>query len=61
MRKNLKYYLILNIILWKAKIEAIRLEVKTDPQALQRQALWCGVKPGMRVLDAGCGAGKQRH
>ena len=38
--------------------EAIRLEVKTDPAALRRQALWCGVKPGMRVLDAGCGAGK---
>ncbi|MGV8058554.1 MAG: class I SAM-dependent methyltransferase [Smithellaceae bacterium] len=38
--------------------EAIRLEVKTDPVALRRQAIWCGLKPGMRVLDAGCGPGK---
>lgn len=38
--------------------ESIRLEVKTDPDAVRKQALWCGVKPGMRVLDAGCGPGK---
>jgi ubiquinone/menaquinone biosynthesis C-methylase UbiE len=44
--------------LMESEDEAIRLEVKTDPVALRRQALWCGVKPGMRVLDAGCGVGK---
>jgi SAM-dependent methyltransferase len=38
--------------------EAIRLDVKTDSAALRRQVLWCGVKPGMRILDAGCGSGK---
>jgi ubiquinone/menaquinone biosynthesis C-methylase UbiE len=38
--------------------EAIRLEVKTDKVALRRQALWCGVKPGMRILDVCCGPGK---
>lgn len=38
--------------------EALRLDLKTDPAALRRQALWCGVKPGMRVLDLGCGPGK---
>ncbi|MBN2515108.1 MAG: class I SAM-dependent methyltransferase [Deltaproteobacteria bacterium] len=37
--------------------EAIRLEMKTDPEAVKAQAQWCGVKPGLRVLDAGCGPG----
>jgi len=38
--------------------ETFRLEVKTDPKAVCEQALWCGLKPGMRVLDVGCGPGK---
>ena len=38
--------------------EAIRLEMKTDPEAVRKQALWCGLKPGLRVLDVGCGPGK---
>jgi SAM-dependent methyltransferase len=38
--------------------ETIRLDMKTDSIAVRRQALWCGVKPGMRILDAGCGSGK---
>jgi len=38
--------------------EVFRLDVKTDPGAVKRQALWAGVKPGMRILDAGCGSGK---
>jgi ubiquinone/menaquinone biosynthesis C-methylase UbiE len=38
--------------------EAIRLEVKTDPEVVQRQARWCGLRSGLRVLDAGCGPGK---
>jgi SAM-dependent methyltransferase len=38
--------------------EEIRLEIKTDPKAVRREATWCGIKPGMRVLDAGCGPGK---
>ena len=38
--------------------ESLRLEVKTRPEAVQKQALWCGLKPGLRVLDAGCGPGK---
>ena len=38
--------------------EAFRLEIKTDPEAVRRQALWCGVMPGLRVLDMGCGPGK---
>lgn len=38
--------------------ESIRLEIKTDPDSVRNQALWCGLKPGLRVLDAGCGPGK---
>ncbi|MEE9419736.1 MAG: class I SAM-dependent methyltransferase [Desulfatiglandaceae bacterium] len=38
--------------------EAIRLELKTDPEALRKQAMWCGLRPGLRVLDVGCGPGK---
>lgn len=47
-----------NEYLMESEDEAIRLEVKIDPVSLRRHALWCGVKPGMRVLDAGCGSGK---
>ena len=38
--------------------EAIRLEVKTNPTEVRNQAVWCGLKPGFHVLDAGCGPGK---
>lgn len=37
--------------------EWLRLETKTDPKAFQAQAEWSGIRPGMRVLDAGCGPG----
>jgi SAM-dependent methyltransferase len=38
--------------------EILRLELKTDARNVRRQALWAGVKPGMRVADIGCGTGK---
>jgi ubiquinone/menaquinone biosynthesis C-methylase UbiE len=38
--------------------EALRLDVKTDAKTAEKQALWAGIKPGMRVADLGCGAGK---
>jgi len=38
--------------------EAFRLDIKTDPEAVRKEADWCGISPGMRVLDAGCGPGK---
>lgn len=37
--------------------ELDRLENKTDVQAVIDQATWAGLKPGMRVLDVGCGPG----
>lgn len=37
--------------------EAFRLEMKTDDGIVKRQAMWAGLKPGMRVADLGCGAG----
>ena len=38
--------------------EAVRLDVKTDDRIVEKQALWSGLKAGMRVADLGCGAGK---
>jgi len=38
--------------------EAVRLDRKTHPAEVRRQAEWCGLKPGLRVLDAGCGPGR---
>jgi ubiquinone/menaquinone biosynthesis C-methylase UbiE len=38
--------------------EARRLDVKTDPDAVRRQVEICGMGPGARVLDGGCGSGK---
>ncbi len=37
--------------------ECARLQIKTDPEAVKRQAYWAGITPGMRVLDVGSGAG----
>ncbi|MBT8371705.1 MAG: methyltransferase domain-containing protein [Deltaproteobacteria bacterium] len=41
--------------------EAVRLDVKTDAKIVEKQALWAGIKPGMRVADLGCGAGKTTY
>ncbi len=38
--------------------EILRLDVKTDGQKVENQALWAGIKPGMRVADLGFGSGK---
>ncbi|MBN2508972.1 MAG: class I SAM-dependent methyltransferase [Spirochaetales bacterium] len=37
--------------------ECERLRRKTIPERVLAQASWAGLKPGMRVLDAGCGPG----
>ena len=44
--------------LMESEQEALRLDVKTDPKAVEKQALWAGIKSGMRVADLGCGPGK---
>lgn len=38
--------------------EITRLELKTGVEEVRRHAEWCGLKPGLRVLDLGCGTGK---
>lgn len=38
--------------------EEKRLDIKTDPEAVKRQAMWFGIGAGARVLDVGCGPGK---
>jgi SAM-dependent methyltransferase len=38
--------------------EARRLDLKTGADSVHKQALWAGIRPGMRVADIGCGSGK---
>lgn len=38
--------------------ETLRLELKTDLKIVEKQAVWAGIKAGMRVADIGCGPGK---
>jgi len=44
--------------LMESREEALRLDRKTDRDAVLRQALWAGVEQGMRLADLGCGSGK---
>jgi len=47
--------------LMESEQEAIRLDLKTDPDVVKKQALWAGIKPGMRIADLGCGSGKTSY
>lgn len=38
--------------------EPVRLDVKTRKEVVRKQARFAGIKPGMRVIDMGCGSGK---
>ena len=43
--------------LMESEEEALRLDIKIDREIIKQQALWAGLKPGMRVADIGCGPG----
>lgn len=45
----------------KSHEETLRLDLKTDPKVIEKQALWAGIQPGMRVADLGCGSGKASY
>ena len=47
-----------NEYLMESDEEALRLDIKTDSKVVEKQVLWAGVKPGMRVADICSGAGK---
>jgi ubiquinone/menaquinone biosynthesis C-methylase UbiE len=47
-----------NEYLMESDEEAFRLDIKTVAEDVERQALWAGIKPGMRVADISCGSGK---
>src|SRR3972149_4341903 len=38
--------------------ESLRLDIKTDSKTVENQAMWAGIKKGMRIADIGCGSGK---
>jgi len=47
-----------NFYLMENAEEIFRLELKTDPEKVRQQARWCGIGPGHKILDVGCGIGK---
>jgi ubiquinone/menaquinone biosynthesis C-methylase UbiE len=47
--------------LMESEEETLRLDMKTDAQTVEQQALWAGIKPGMRVADLGFGSGKTSY
>ena len=46
------------LYLMESDEESLRLDVKTKPEAVNDQARFAGIEPGMRVIDLGCGSGK---
>ena len=47
--------------LMESEEESIRLDLKTDPRTIQKQARWAGIQAGMRMADLGCGPGKTSY
>jgi SAM-dependent methyltransferase len=50
-----------NRYLMESEDESMRLDLKTDPSVVQRQARWAKIRPGMRIGDFGCGPGKTSY
>jgi ubiquinone/menaquinone biosynthesis C-methylase UbiE len=50
-----------NDYLMENEEETLRLDLKTIGKAVEEQALWAGIKPGMRVADLGFGSGKTTY
>ena len=50
-----------NEYLMESVEEVFRLDIKTDSKVVEEQALWAGIKPGMRVVDICCGSGKTTY
>ena len=47
----------INKYLMESEEDITRLELHTDLALVKEQAIWAGLKPGMRVADLGCGPG----
>ena len=41
----------------ESDLETLRLELKTDPLIVKKQAQWAGIQSGMTIADMGCGPG----
>ena len=50
--------MIQNQYIMESDEESLRLDIKIDSKIIKQQALWAGLKPGMRVADIGCGPGR---
>jgi ubiquinone/menaquinone biosynthesis C-methylase UbiE len=57
-KKEIMTNMIAHKYLMESDDETLRLKLKTDQATVEKQAKWAGIKPGMRVADIGCGAGK---
>lgn len=47
--------------LMESENETYRLDLKTNEKTVEEQAIWAGIRPGMRVADLGFGSGKTTY